>query len=262
MRSFLVRTEERDGVYQITLHRPEVRNALCMQMWQELGLALDQVDSQPDAVAVVITGAGEHFSVGLDLKELKALGAEAAPRALRIVEETLIRLENLPVPTVAMVRGFALGSGAELALACDLRVAASDARFGLPFARVGLMVSAQMLQRFVYAFGMSMTKELLFTGRHIDAREAQAAGLVNRVVPVDQLDAVTWQIVDEIRQCSPSALRAAKRALGLCQPLTVSYGLPPGDPYFVDPQDFIEGTDAFFAKRRPRFSLRRSPSVP
>lgn len=239
-------------VATIYLAREEALGALTPEMWVELDHTLSDLAERDEVRVVVVRSRNPRvFSPGLDLNVLGALSGDELRRALKAEEAALYRLENLPIPTVAAVAGWVLGAGCGLAVACDVRIADETARFGLPVARLGLMTSPAMLQRFVAVIGPARTKELLFRGRAITAQQAEQWGLVNQVVPAGQLDAAVREWIRDIRRGAPAAIRAGKRAVNLCLPLTVSHGMPPAPPYFIEPAEFREGLAAFREHREP-----------
>lgn len=239
-------------VATIYLAREEKLGALTPEMWEELDRTLSDLAERDGLRVVVVRSRNPRvFSPGLDLDVLAALSADELTRALKAEEAALYRLENLPIPTVAAVAGWALGAGCGLAVACDVRIADTTARFGLPVARLGLMTSPAMLQRFVAVIGPARTKELLYRGRVITAEEAERWGLVNQVVPAGQLDTAVREWTRDIRTGAPAAIRAGKRAVNLCLPLTVSHGMPHSSPYFIEPSEFREGLTAFREHRDP-----------
>jgi enoyl-CoA hydratase len=198
----------------ITLHRPEVRNAINLQMIKDLGAALDALAEVDDLRAVILTGAGDKaFAGGADIAELRE---RRLPEALQRINAALFRkLEEQPAPTIAAIRGFALGGGCELAMACDIRIAGRSARFGQPEVSLGIIAGAGALQRLPRLVGFGRAKELVMSGRIIDADEAERIGLVNRVVD----DAL---VLDEARALArtiaghaPLAVRLSKAALNV-----------------------------------------------
>jgi enoyl-CoA hydratase len=170
-----------DGVAILTLQRPEKRNAIGLAMVREMHDALGRLERDPRAGALVITGAGgKVFAAGADIAELRERTADDAARGIN--QALFTRIENLPLPSVAAVCGYALGGGCELALACDLRVAGTSARFGQPETGLGILPGAGGTQRLPRLIGLGRAKEIILTGRMVDAVEAERIGLVNRVV--------------------------------------------------------------------------------
>ena len=198
----------------VTLNRPEVRNAINLEMIQDLDAMLDVVGDDPHVRAIVLTGAGDKaFAAGADIAELKERGTEDA---LRKINAALFRrLEEQPIPAIAAVRGYALGGGCELAMACDLRVAAEDAKFGQPEVGLGIIAGAGAIQRLPRLVGLGRAKELLFTGRVIDAAEAERIGLVNQVVANDAVLKTAMALAESIARQGALAVRMTKLAVNV-----------------------------------------------
>jgi 2-(1,2-epoxy-1,2-dihydrophenyl)acetyl-CoA isomerase len=250
--------DQAGAIATITLNRPQARNALDFAMRRELLAALDEIEANPAARAVVLTGAGGHFCAGGDVKTMRTRHTAAEGRGrVELLNRAVLRLANFPLPTIAMVDGFAVGAGSNLALCCDLIVASDRARFGELFCKIGLAVDGGgtwLLPRLV---GLARAKELVFTGDIIDAAEAYRIGIVNRVVPAGELLAATRALVDKIVAGPPLALRLDKQALnraastdlaGALEIEAFSQGLA------VASDDHQEGVAAFFEKRPPKFT--------
>lgn len=209
--------------------------------------------------AVVLTGAGDRaFAAGADINELSALpNAVAAARLARRGQSLTLRIERLSKPVIAAVNGFALGGGCELAMACDIRIAAENAKFGQPEVNLGLLPGYGGTQRTTKLLGRGMAMYLCLTGESIDAREAHRAGLVERVVPQADLLAEAKRVALAIAAKAPLSIAAAKRAVddGLALPLDA--GLEIEALHFgtlAGTADFAEGTKAFLEKRKPVFT--------
>jgi len=203
--------ERRDEVEILTLNRPQKRNALNLQLVEALHAVLGALEADPAVRVVVITGAGEHFMAGADVAELRD---RRTPEALAGINSTLFRrIEELPVPVLAAVRGFALGGGCELALSADLRVAGRSARLGQPEVGLGIVPGAGATYRLPLLVGMGMAKELVLTGRIVEAEEALRIGLVNRVVEDDRVLEESLLLAEGIRRQGSLAVRLAKLAL-------------------------------------------------
>jgi enoyl-CoA hydratase/carnithine racemase len=198
-----------DHVCTITLNRPEKRNALDTAMIARLRTAFDDVAQRDDVRAVVVRGEGAAFCAGLDLRELAAQRAAGAVDT-HALEHALERLEQCPHPTIAAVQGDAVAGGCELALHCDLRVAADTARFAMPLARIGIAVPVALTWKLVDTIGAAATKELVFTGDPVVAETALALGLVNRVVAAADLDGAVRELARQIAHNAPLSLRAMK----------------------------------------------------
>lgn len=206
--SSLVLTEMRDDVALLTVNRPDKKNALSLDVVRALGAAFDDLAAGSAARCVVLTGAGDCFVAGADIAELRARGAE---ESLQGINSGLFRkIEDFPWPVVAAVRGWALGGGMELAMACDLRIAGASARFGQPELNLGILPAAGGMHRLPALVGMGMAKDLVLTGRIIDAPEALRAGLVSRVVPDDKLMDEAMAAARAVAGMAPMATRLAK----------------------------------------------------
>lgn len=205
-----------DGVLTLTLNRPEKLNALDQAMVDALHAALDYYAGNPDVRVVVLTGAGDKaFAAGADIGQLRE---RRAADALRAINAGLFdRIAAFACPTIAAVRGFALGGGCELALACDLRVCGLSAKFGQPETGLGILAAAGATWRLAALIGLGRARELLFTGRLIDANEAHTIGLANVVVPDEELSAATADMANLIARNDPLATQLTKQALRLVQ---------------------------------------------
>lgn len=249
---------ERDGaVARVTIHRPEVRNALDAATAQRLAETLLALGREPGLCAIVLRGAGEEaFCAGADLKELAAAEGVLERRAYFATIGRLLRaVTHCEVPVIAAVWGYALAGGCGLVAACDLAVAAEDAVFGLPELRVGLF-PMMVMAPIVRAVGRRRALELLFTGRRIDGREAAALGLVNRAVPATEVAAAVEELARTLAGFSPAVVRLGKRAarvidgLGLDQALDY---LEEAIAVAASTRDAQEGVAAFLERRPPRW---------
>ena len=202
--------EMRGPAAWLTLDRPEKLNAITKEMVGELTAALERADADDEVKVVVLTGAGRAFSAGYDLAETVEGGAYGWRQALGRDIDLAMQLWSLPKPTIGAVRGWCLGGACELAMACDLIVATEDARFGEPEIRVGSGPVALLMP---FVLGQKQTNELLFTGDAIEAAEAYRVGLVNRVVPGDELESAVGELVRKIAPTPLAALRLTKIAL-------------------------------------------------
>ena len=186
---------------RLVLNNPERLNALSFDMWEGIPAAIAALAADPAHRVAVLSGAGEKaFAAGADISQFEEEYAEAATvtRANEIIEEAFLAIERCPLPTIAAIRGYCIGGGMAIALCCDLRVAAEGARFGIPPAKLGLGYDHMSVRRAIEAVGPSFAKEILFTARQFSAAEATAMGLLNRVVPAADLDAVVREVAAEI----------------------------------------------------------------
>jgi enoyl-CoA hydratase len=244
-----------DAVVTVTLERPSVRNALDTATLRELARAVREIRRAPDVRAVVLTGAGDKaFSAGADIVQMAAMSAAEGQAYSRLGHEVMHRLEALEVPVIAAVNGAALGGGFELALACDLIVAAAGARFGLPEVTLGLMPGFGGTQRLVARLGLARARELIYRGRTITAEEAERLGLVVRVVAAERLGEEAAALAAELAAAAPVALRQAKRATAVAVDANLATGCRFETEAFAvvfGSEDRREGLRAFLEKRRP-----------
>jgi enoyl-CoA hydratase/carnithine racemase len=207
-----VLTSVADGVATVTLNRPDKRNAMNAALLAGLRDSFETLDVRPDVRVVVVRGVGPAFCAGMDLREMEARqGAAADPEA--DVVAVLQRVERSRHPTIAMVHGDAIAGGCELALHCDLRVAAEPARFGMPLARIGLVVPFPLAQKLVEIIGPAHTRHLLFTGRLIDAAHAREIGLVHQVTSAADLAGATDGLARAIADNAPASLAGIKATI-------------------------------------------------
>jgi enoyl-CoA hydratase/carnithine racemase len=246
------------GVVRLTIANPAKRNALDRDILAALASVLPGIDAR----CVVLTGAGSIFSAGYDIGDLapERLAEEAAELVAHPFQAALEALDAVEAPVVAALNGHAIGGGLELALGCDLRVAADGARLGMPPARLGLVYSHTGLRRFLDAIGGARTRELFLTARLIDALQAHSWGLVNEVVPGDALAARSVALATEIAALSPLSVRGNKRVLRELAraPLdpAVTAELDALREASFRSADFAEGLRAFAEKREPRWAAR------
>jgi enoyl-CoA hydratase/carnithine racemase len=198
-----------DHICTITLNRPDKRNALNRQMMDQLRTAFARVAGDSNVRVVILRANGPAFCAGLDLSEMAAQ-REAGEADLGGLEVILHDLEEVPQPTIAAVQGDAVAGGCELALHCDIRVAADDARFSMPLARIGLAVPVTLTWKLVDTIGAAKTNELLFTGEAVGAETAAHLGLANRVVPTDELESSVQGLARQIVANAPLSVRAMK----------------------------------------------------
>src|SRR6185437_7359267 len=251
-----------DGVGVITFNNPQKRNAMSLDMWEGMGDALVELGDDPAARVVVLVGAGDKaFVSGADISQFEKNrhNAEASEEYSRRSSAQRALLADFPKPVIASIRGFCLGGGMQVAMSADIRIAAEDSQFGIPAAKLGIAYGYDGLKHLVSLVGPSWARLLMYTGMLIDAAEALRIGLVERVLPDDELWNATMDFADTISANAPLAIKAAK--------ITVAQVLKDhGDRDMaairdigvacMDSEDFREGRQAFMEKRKPRFKGR------
>ncbi len=251
--------ERRDRVAVITINRPQKLNALNIQTRQEGAAALDELREDESVGVVVITGAGEKaFVAGADIAEFEGRTA-VTQRDVMLGRSLFTAVDTFPKPIIAMINGFCLGGGCELALACDLRIAGENARFGQPEINLGIIPGGGGTQRLTRLVGEGKAMELILTGDMIDAQAAYNLGLVNMVVPAPDLEGKTMELAGRIASKSPVALRMAKEAVKTASRANLDEGLRREVDLFAicfSSEDKDEGVRAFLEKRKPEFKGR------
>lgn len=209
--------ETEEGIATIKLNRPKVLNAMNKQMWLDFQVALEEVKNDPDIKVLIMTGEGRAFSTGADLKESKGRTIEEYRDYLVGLQETSRRIIRFEKPTIAAINGYALGSGYELALACDIRIAAEEAQIGSPEVKVTSSVTGGAMRLVQDLVGPGKAKELLFTGDYIDGKEAERIGLVNKVVPLERLMDEAREMAEKIANNSAFSIRMIKKGLQMAR---------------------------------------------
>ena len=204
----------------LALNKKETMNALCKSFIEDINKALDQIESDDDIYTVIITGTDKAFIAGADISEMINLTPDEMLEWSGLGSNLNLRLEKMQLPVIAAINGYALGGGLELAMACDIRLAAETAKMGLPETKLGVICGAGGTQRLPAIVGEGISKELIFTGRTIDAEEALRIGLVNKVVSGDSLMDEAMELALSIEKNGQLAVRAAKKA--------INYGLGKG----------------------------------
>src|SRR6267143_4248255 len=249
--------ERGDRVGIITINRPDKRNALNIKTREEGAALLDELRSDTSIRVVVITGAGDKaFVAGADIAEFAGRTA-IMQRDVMTARSLFTAIDTFPKPIIAMINGYCLGGGCELALACDIRLASETASFGQPEINLGIIPGGGGTQRLTRLVGEGKAMELILTGAIIDAQTALTLGLVNDVVPADQLETKTMEIANRIAEKSPVALRLAKEAIKLASRANLDEGLRREVDLFAlcfSTEDKNEGVRAFLEKRKPVFT--------
>jgi enoyl-CoA hydratase/carnithine racemase len=252
-----IKYEKHGRIARITINRPEVMNALHPPANAELSAAFDDFAEDAESWVAIITGAGEKaFSAGNDLKYSAQHGMAASAATAKGGFGGVTSRFDLFKPVIAAVNGLALGGGFEIALACDIIVAADTARFGLPEPRVGLAALAGGMQRLPRHIPPKIAMGLMLTGKHIMADEAYRLGLVNEVVPLQDLPAAAERWANEILACSPSSVRASKQVALLSQGMPLEEAMSKPYPLvsaLFSSEDMMEGVVAFAQKRKPEW---------
>ena len=209
--------EKEEGIAIIKLNRTKVLNAMNKQLWIDFQVALEDVKSDPEIKALIITGEGRAFSTGADLKESKDRSIEDYRDYLVELQEATRKIIRFEKPIIAAINGYALGSGYELALACDIRIAAEDAQIGSPEARVTSSVTGGAMRLVQDLIGPGKAKELLFTAEYIDGKEAERIGLVNKAVPLEQLMEEAKEMARKIAKNSSFSIKMIKTGLNMAR---------------------------------------------
>lgn len=254
--------EQKKQICVLALNRPEKKNSLSLELVEQLGATLQEMAEDDSVRAVILRGAGDKaFCSGFDIGALptQAKGnADQRLASLDRVESLLQYLINFPYPTIAMLNGFAFGLGCELAVCCDIRIGAEDIRMGMPPAKLGLVYPWRGLQRFIQRVGLQSTKEMFFTGRTYSGSHLKTLGLVDYLVPRDQLEAFTFDMAREIADNAPLALKGIKRVINILLQTSRLDEASAAEAQAIfktalTSQDLQEGQAAFLEKRKPHF---------
>jgi len=245
-----------DGIAAVVFDRPQARNAMTWTMYEQLGEICERLRGERAVRAVTFRGAGgEAFVAGTDIAQFRDFRSGDDGIAYeRTVNERIAQVESLPMPTLAIVEGWATGGGLAIATACDFRIATPDARFGLPIARtLGNCISMANMARVMAAFGVNRAKRMLLLAENLPADELLAAGYLTAVVPPAELEATAASLCSKLAAHAPITMRASKEAISRL----IQSGLPEGSDLIracYGSRDFHEGIEAFLAKRRPVWS--------
>jgi len=240
----------------IYLNRPDKLNAINEQLMKDLRQAVDELVADDQIRVIIITGLGKAFCAGADISQFKTLNGLTAWEFAKKGRELMDYIENLPKPTIAMINGYALGGGLELAMACDIRIAAEEAQVGLPEITLGIYPGFGGTQRLIRLIGKGKAMEMMMTGDRIPAREAERLGLVNKVVPLTELEKETRSFAIKLAEKPPVALKLVKLLVnqGLDIPILAGLNMESlGWGVVFSTEDAKEGVNAFFEKRKPNF---------
>lgn len=252
-----VKYEKNEVVATLTISKPKALNALSSDVLKEINSVLDEVEKDQELRCLIVTGEGDKaFVAGADIKEIKELNQEAAFDFAGFGQKVFMRFENLKVPVIAAVNGFALGGGLELAMSCDFIIASDNAKLGLPECTLGLMPGFGGSVRLARKIGPSRAKQMMFTGDMVDASQAMQISLVNEVVPASELMDHVNKLAGKIAKRAPMALAAIKKTVETTYGVETSQAMSIEQKEFgqlCGTQDVQEGTSAFIEKRKPTF---------
>jgi enoyl-CoA hydratase len=249
--------EKLDNLGILTINRPNEMNALSNALVEELDLVMGQIEKDDDIRALIITGAGEKaFMAGADIKELDKRDFVLGRQQTRRRQQVLNRIVEMKIPVIGAINGFALGAGLELALACTLRVACEEAKLGAPEVNLAIIPGDGGTQRLPRMIGFGRAMEMVLTGEFIDANEAYRIGLVNKVVPREELMEAAKKLASKIASKAPLAILCAKEAVNRSMEVGIYEGLAHESylhAYTCATEDKKEGVAAFLEKRKPEF---------
>ncbi|NIO37292.1 hypothetical protein GTO27_06255 [Candidatus Bathyarchaeota archaeon] len=252
--SFL--TPEEENIAIIRLNRPDALNALNKGLLEDLGNVLEEIREDSKIRSVIITGAGRAFSAGADLSEAGSGGEAEMKARMELGQKVFDEIETFDKPIIAAIEGYALGGGLELAAACDMRIASEKASFGNPEVNIGLIPSWGGCVRIPKLIGRAYAAKIILTGERIDAKEAERIGLVNKVVPPDELESTATYLAGQLATKAPIAIRLAKDILSKATEISMKEGnrmMVEAGLACAKSDDIIEGISAFFEKRTPKF---------
>ncbi|MGD2187587.1 MAG: enoyl-CoA hydratase-related protein [Desulfobacterales bacterium] len=262
MNHHLLLVEIKNNMCTLTLNRPEKNNSISVELVELLRSSLKELAKNDDVRVVILRGAGDKaFCSGFDIGSLPTPSKGEADQSLKSLDQVellLQRLVNFPSPVIAMLNGFALGLGCELAICCDIRIGAKDIRMGMPPAKLGLVYPWAGLQRFIQNIGLRNTKEIFFTGRTYTGNRIREFGLVDYLVPGVELEEFTYGMAEEIARNAPLALKGIKKIINLLMQssrLDETQSKTARSIFHAAllSEDMQEGQAAFLEKRKPRF---------
>ena len=253
--------EQEDDIARVVFNRPDQRNAINYHGWLELQRIAVDLEHNADVKVVIFTGAGDKaFSAGADIKDfdLYRNNADKAKIYAAAFDDAMDAIEGLSKPTISLIKGFCVGGGCEFSMATDIRIAANNSQFGIPIARLGILVGYREMRRLVNMVGPGNASYILLSGRLIDAQEALRIGLVTQVVPLGEIQAYADGLVQEIKDLAPLSHKRTKQILQIVQRNPSLTGLTLEEEHLpftnFDSEDFHEGRRAFIERRPPQFT--------
>jgi len=251
--------QEKKHILTITINRPAALNTLNQDLIFQLTTALNKASQNPDLRVIIITGAGDRaFIGGVDVRAMKDLDPAGAEKFITDLHKCFLAIRQSPKIVIASINGYALGGGLELAASCDLRLSSERAQFGMPEVKVGIpsVIESALLPRLI---GLGPAAELVYTGQMIDAQEAWRIGLVNKVVPHQELATTTYQLAKQLLLNAPTALIIQKKLIAQWLELPLSQGIEAGINAFKESYktgEPREGMEAFLEKRKPSYAIK------
>ncbi len=252
--------ETKDHVATVTFNRPEKRNAINHEGWRTIGRICEELAEDRDVRVVVFTGQGtDAFSAGADISDFSELrsNSKQAKVYAAAFDGAVDAVEALPQPTICKIKGFCMGGGCELSLGADLRIAADNGRFGIPTAKLGILIGYREMSRLVSLVGPGSASYILMSARQLDAEEAQRVGLVNQVVPLAEIDGSVDELAAEMAELAPLSQSRHKEIMRTVLENPGLEGLTPNEEELpfknFDSEDFREGRRAFLERRTPKF---------